>query len=58
MEQKGEIQKRLDRNLCPWCTASLQVVEHEPLKRRCTQCNGIVVDHETKGETDGDDTRS
>lgn len=46
-DQRGDIQRRLDENRCPWCMAELRTTEETPLTRECTQCKGIVVDHPT-----------
>ena len=64
MEEKGEIQKRLDDNLCPWCMATLRLVEDtyvydkRKITRKCSQCRGTVIDEFRFGERHGDDTRS
>jgi hypothetical protein len=66
MQEKGEIQKRLEQNLCPWCMSALRLLAEEYkgtqriITRQCTQCRGTVQDtfeHE-KGKPHGDDTRS
>lgn len=63
-DERGEIQKRLDDNLCPWCMSTLTLVEdtyvtdRRRITRQCNQCSGTVVDHFTFGEKHGDDTRS
>lgn len=57
MKEKGEIQKRLDDNLCPWCMSTLRLIEDtyvddkRKLTRQCSQCRGTVQDtfeHESK----------
>lgn len=64
-KEKGEIQKRLESNRCPWCTHSLKLISEEYegdqriLSRQCPQCSGKIVDHFThEGDANGDDTRS
>lgn len=64
MKEKGEIQKRLDDNLCPWCMSTLRLIEDtyvddkRKLTRQCSQCRGTVVDEFKFGEQHGDDPRS
>jgi len=62
-EEKGEIQKRLEKNLCPWCMNKLElvseIIEHgaREVTRQCTQCSGKVIDtYKHEGDADGNDT--
>jgi hypothetical protein len=64
-DNRGEIQKRLDDNMCPWCMALLHLAQEEYkdgeriLTRKCSSCSGTVVDtFKHKGDANGDDTRS
>ena len=64
-QEKGEIQKRLEKNLCPWCMNKLELISEEyrggsrVITRKCVHCKGEVSDHFTHEGTDnGDDTRS
>lgn len=62
MEEKGEIQKRLEQNLCPWCMATLRITAEEykdnqrVITRQCSQCSGTVQDtfEHKKGITDAE----
>jgi len=62
MQEKGEIQKRLEQNLCPWCMAPLRLLAEEykdaqrVITRQCTQCRGTVQDtfEHKKGFTDAE----
>jgi hypothetical protein len=55
MDERGEIEKRLSRGLCPWCMQQLEQTS-KPNTRRCKQCRGTVTDIDNVGEQD--DTRS
>lgn len=63
-QEKGEIQKRLEQNRCPWCTHALRLASEEykngkrVITRKCTQCRGTVIDEFSFGEQHGNDTRS
>ena len=54
MQEKGEVQKRLDQGLCPWCMQLLKEID-EPYTLQCTGCGGKITD-KPLGEQDGDDT--
>ena len=62
VDNRGEIQKRLDDNMCPWCMSKLTLAQEEykddarVITRKCSSCSGTVVDtfKHTKGEKDDD----
>ena len=71
VDGRGEIQKRLDDNVCSWCMSTLGLVEdtyvddRRRITRQCEKCSNVVVDHFTFGEKHftfgekhGDDTGS
>jgi hypothetical protein len=63
VDNRGEIQKRLDDNMCPWCMSVLRLAQEEyqdgqrVLTRKCSSCSGTVVDtFKHEGDEYGDDT--
>jgi hypothetical protein len=63
-DERGEIQKRLDDNVCSWCMSTLRLVEdtyvadRRRITRQCEKCSNVVVDHFKFGGKHGDDTGS
>jgi hypothetical protein len=57
IDERGEIEKRLSKGLCPWCMQQM-VETNEPNTRKCTQCSGAVIEWSSIGGRKGDDTRS
>jgi len=43
IDERGEIEKRLSKGLCPWCMQQM-VETNEPNTRKCTQCSGTVIE--------------
>ena len=65
VDNRGQIQKRLEDNMCPWCMSKLALTQKKyegdscVITRKCSSCSGTVVDtFKHKGEPHGDDTRS
>lgn len=58
VDNRGEIQKRLDDNMCPWCMSVLNLAQEEykegkrVLTRKCSSCSGTVVDEFKHGGND------
>jgi len=57
-DERGEIQKRLDAGLCPWCMSEIVVIKEHPLTRQCVHCRGTIVDHEVGDKRDNHNSRS